>query len=333
MFPSVQTPENCLEAVKLNGVALKYVRVQTPEICLAAVKSSGSALIYVKEQTLEICLEAVKTCGYALNYVKKEFRTNEMYILAFKYDIRVFRDIGEHTYELCLLAVKCSGYALKYVEEKFKTREICLEAVKTCSIALKYVDEQTPEICLAAVKVNGKALEFVEDRFKTGEICFEAVKNDAFAIIYIKQREDDDFEYMSEEEIDEYNYFWQNTYIDICLEAFKNNPEVYDYIYEEYRGYLPSKYTLEIPLEVIPFTHIKENTTTDEIVDAISFESPKEGEIFAFFQKESKFYPIASFTTLQKFVEKAYRESTNENIYSPFHNTLICVKDIIWVKF
>jgi len=40
--------EECLEAVKQNGWALRYVKEQTPEICLEAVKQNVYALRYVK---------------------------------------------------------------------------------------------------------------------------------------------------------------------------------------------------------------------------------------------------------------------------------------------
>jgi hypothetical protein len=40
--------------------------------CLEAVKQNGYALRYVNEQTDKICLEAVKQNGYALRYVKCE---------------------------------------------------------------------------------------------------------------------------------------------------------------------------------------------------------------------------------------------------------------------
>ena len=46
--------EECLEAVKQNGLTLRYVKEQTPEICFEAVKTNGYALRYVKEQTPEI---------------------------------------------------------------------------------------------------------------------------------------------------------------------------------------------------------------------------------------------------------------------------------------
>ena len=48
-------PENqkeCLEAVKYNGRALRYVKEQTPEICATAVKADPWALQCVKDLSM-----------------------------------------------------------------------------------------------------------------------------------------------------------------------------------------------------------------------------------------------------------------------------------------
>jgi hypothetical protein len=111
-----QNEDVCLEAVKVYGFALKYVKNQTPEICLAAVHQSGCALVYVKEQTLEICYTAVHQHGSALRYVK------------------------EQTPDLCLVAVREKGCALMYVKEQ--TSEICLAALQEDRFALRYVKNQ-----------------------------------------------------------------------------------------------------------------------------------------------------------------------------------------------
>ena len=50
----VQTDEICLEAVKKNGLLLKYVENKTDEICLEAVKKNGLALWYVRDKTEEM---------------------------------------------------------------------------------------------------------------------------------------------------------------------------------------------------------------------------------------------------------------------------------------
>ena len=45
--------EYCLEAVKRNGYALKYVKEQTKEICIEAVKQNSDALQYVDKRVFE----------------------------------------------------------------------------------------------------------------------------------------------------------------------------------------------------------------------------------------------------------------------------------------
>ena len=116
--------EMCLEAVKQNGLALRFVpeEFKTSEICLEAVKEKGWVLEYVPKElrTPEICLEAVKQDGLALQFVPNEFITLEM----------------------CLEAVKEKGHALEYVPKELRTPEICLEAVKQNSYALQYVPEE-----------------------------------------------------------------------------------------------------------------------------------------------------------------------------------------------
>ena len=62
----------CLEAIKRDGYAIRFVKEQTPELCLEAVKQNGYALQFVKKQTPKLCLEAVKQDGYALRFVKKQ---------------------------------------------------------------------------------------------------------------------------------------------------------------------------------------------------------------------------------------------------------------------
>ena len=41
--------EICVEEVKQNGLALKYMQEQTEQICLEAVKQNGLALKFVQE--------------------------------------------------------------------------------------------------------------------------------------------------------------------------------------------------------------------------------------------------------------------------------------------
>ena len=150
-------PEYCLEAVRQDGLNLRFVKNQTPEICLEAVKKSGTALYYIEKQTPELCLIAVKENGHALEHAR------------------------EQTLELCLAAVKQNGWALKYV--KNQTPELCLIAVKQNGHALKYVKNQTPELCLIAVRQYGLILEHIREQ--TLELIQTAIKQNMDAVNFI----------------------------------------------------------------------------------------------------------------------------------------------------
>ena len=51
-FKNYSDSKYCMEAVKKNGDALRYVKEQTEAICMEAVKENGYALSYVKEQKI-----------------------------------------------------------------------------------------------------------------------------------------------------------------------------------------------------------------------------------------------------------------------------------------
>ena len=106
-------PFYCLEAMKENGNALKWVAKQTAEVCLEAVKQDADSLRYVLEQTPEICLAAIKKNSYALRYVL------------------------EQTPELCLKSIQLNPVVLQYVKDQ--TEELCLEAISRDFLAAQYV--------------------------------------------------------------------------------------------------------------------------------------------------------------------------------------------------
>ena len=177
-----QTDKVCLESVKQNGLALQFVKEQTEELCLEAVRQNGHALQFVKAQTAELCLEAVRRNGCFLKYVNKQ--TPKLCLEAVKQHGGAFQYVLEQSGELCLEAVRQDGWALKYVKEQ--TAELCLEAVKQDGLALQYVEEQTPEICLAAVKQTGYAWRYVLEQSQ--ELCLEAVRQDGRALQYVPEQ-------------------------------------------------------------------------------------------------------------------------------------------------
>ena len=79
-----------LEAVKRNGLSLKYIANKTAEVCRAAIKQNITALQYVAIR--EIQLEAVKSYGLALMWIKDQtdeipshgFNAIDIYLILYK---------------------------------------------------------------------------------------------------------------------------------------------------------------------------------------------------------------------------------------------------------
>ena len=196
-----QTEELCLEAVKINGLALRYVKNQTEEICLEAVNEASIALEYVTNQTEEICLEAIMRSFRVLNHVKN--KTERICLAAIDldpYTITMMLDVDEIILQKILeYEPGVLGIALKCVNQIDVTFEqyvqLCLIAVRMNGLLLRYVPKLIPnrlrdvidlkifcdahqEICLEAVKQNGFAISYVEDQ--TEELCIIAIKNPTF---------------------------------------------------------------------------------------------------------------------------------------------------------
>jgi hypothetical protein len=93
----IKTEGMCLEAVKQNGMALKYVpdKLKTAELCFDAVKRNGVAVKYIPAglktevlKTAELCLKAAKQGERIVKYKKSKKSANEG--AAFEKPIKVF---------------------------------------------------------------------------------------------------------------------------------------------------------------------------------------------------------------------------------------------------
>jgi len=103
-----QYPELPLEAVRNNGIALRFVETKTMKLWEEAVKSNGEIIEYLpyRPELKELFLQAFRSKGKALRHLETAQRT------------RVF----------CLEAVKSDGEALEFVPNNKKTFDICLAA-------------------------------------------------------------------------------------------------------------------------------------------------------------------------------------------------------------
>ena len=140
---TLRNREICLEAVRKNGKALKFVpdklKEEHPELCLEAVRQNGKAILFAP-WTTELWLEAVRNNGDLIEYLPYRPENKDIFLEALRNKGKALRHLypGRRTKDLCLEAVKSDGEALKFVPEKSKTLEICLAAFQNNPAAIEY---------------------------------------------------------------------------------------------------------------------------------------------------------------------------------------------------
>lgn len=207
-YPFNIDKEIYLEAVKFNGLMLKYIdeKFINRELCLIAVKQNGCAIKYVVKyfDDKDIYFEAIKQNPFALAYIEQQDR--ELCLFAVNLNSSVLQYVKNQDKEICLICVRKNGLSLQYIKEQ--DEEICLAAISKEEYAIQYILKQTKNICMAAVKKNPLILRCIHEQDR--DICLTAVKINAFSLLHIKE------EFYTDREI----YFT----------AMKNNASVLQFI-------------------------------------------------------------------------------------------------------
>lgn len=161
-----QKEELCVEAVKSDGNALKFVQKQTDKICLLSVRDFGPSLKYVKNKSETICQEAFKglLADTVLQYVPQHLKTYELCLNAVKISGNNLEYVPENLkdYKLCKQSVECYSRAYNHIPDQFKTEELNLIAIKNNYRIMKLINNKTPEFCLKALKINKDTLKFID---------------------------------------------------------------------------------------------------------------------------------------------------------------------------
>jgi len=175
--------ENCLLAVKFDGLLLYFIENQTDEICIEAVKQNDKAFGFVNDQNDNVCEELLKLDGLNIQHIVKQ--NPNLCTCAVKQTMEALKFV-EQTEEICLLAVQLYADALNYIENKTdqvclmavqshiealkyanQTDEVCSIAIQKCPDALKYIKNQTQKLCLDAIKINRNCFKYVDIEFRT----------------------------------------------------------------------------------------------------------------------------------------------------------------------
>jgi hypothetical protein len=166
-----QTPESCLESVRVWGPSLALIKdeFRTYEVCKAAVENNSYAIhsayrsnLLTKEQCKELFLLAVSNNGFSIKEIP----------------------FGYQDQEICDAAIKSSCCAIMYMDSRFKTYELCLTSVSLNGTMIEFVPDHLIDfaMCDAAMSNKYGGLDYVPNKFKTYDLCLKAVTNNGRSV-------------------------------------------------------------------------------------------------------------------------------------------------------
>lgn len=155
----------CLEAVRINGIALQYVplEMRDEEICQLAIQSNPLAIKNVPSPTDQMFMQALQLNSLCLHHLPDRLITDD----------------------ICIEAIKQNIKALSAIDNV--SVAVCIEAVKITPSSFAYIRNQTDELCIAAISVSKEVRYYIRDSsqrtrlipflvFSQGEkccVCFE----------------------------------------------------------------------------------------------------------------------------------------------------------------
>lgn len=185
LSPDEQSELICSEAVKQNGMLLKYVAVKTQNICIEAVKNNPKAYEYVPNkymnefiiievlkqvrlnkidndlQTQLICDEAVRLNPRNILYVDNKYISKEL-LLNNNFDF-------SYSCDLCNIIPK------KFLLDKNFLKSLCINNY----YIIKFIPNElkTEELIKEILINNIKAFECIDKQFITEELILYIIKN------------------------------------------------------------------------------------------------------------------------------------------------------------
>lgn len=173
-----QTERICLEVLKKNPAAIRFMRVQTDAVCMAALQADFETLIYIRKPTPEMYMFVAQQRGNTvLKYVSEDLRTPELVHTAVENGPENIRYVKEQTLDLMMLAAK-DWRGLKYIIEP--PYEVCKAAVEHDAQLFRYVKNPTEELCWIALQQKAYTILYMEN--PTAEMWDHAIRmNSALA--------------------------------------------------------------------------------------------------------------------------------------------------------
>jgi len=149
----------------------------TSNECLQAVRNNGLLLQFCENQTYELCREAVIQNPFALQYVYPENLDRPLWRLAFSKDASSISVLDEPSDACIHDALTFDGLAIRSLRH-FKPEHARI-AVRQNGLALQYIHEQTEDLCLEALRQTSDAVMFVAPNWQTDRVCLYALEQNS----------------------------------------------------------------------------------------------------------------------------------------------------------
>jgi hypothetical protein len=274
--------ELIIEALKQNGLLLKYVKNPTDEMKKIALKQNGFALLSIDDPTDEMKKIAITTSPDAIKLIKNP--SDELKLLAVKNGICNIRAIDNPTDEMKILYITENPDCIQFVDnptyemkllalslgcapcycDGCQTYELCKIAIEKYPLNIFYIDEehftkkQLKKLYLLALSKDGdliyhrsfklrKTKKIVELALKTGPLAFKFVKNQTYEMcvdVINKNKYSDELFLL-------FNSIWKHPNIfELCKLAIEKGANIYD---------IKSKYFTTEQLNELCALYIKSN--------------------------------------------------------------------------
>jgi hypothetical protein len=94
------------------------IPLNTPEECLAAVKKNGLMIRNIEVQPEDLCIEAVRQTGLALKFIKNRYKTAKICVIAVGQNGLALKHVNVQSEKICMTAIRQNPMAMEYVTEK-----------------------------------------------------------------------------------------------------------------------------------------------------------------------------------------------------------------------
>lgn len=202
-----------LKKIYQDPLSIRNIDNPTEEQCIVAVKKNGMVIKFIKNPTFTVIKEAIINNPLSVEYVEEV--PEELGILAVKLLWNSIKYIEPLTDNIMKEAVNSKGWAIQFI--KNPSEELQISAVNKDYDAIKYIKDPSEEVQLAAVKNYWGAIRFIDN--PTLEVRRAAIIANEESINYIMNYDIDELKIFIGDNIKILKYLYESLEIELVIEV------------------------------------------------------------------------------------------------------------------